>query len=286
MTITDNPAVEIPRDRYGRPLIIPPGGGDPIAYTRASTMARALDDMSNLMSWKQRVTAVGLHRRPDLRTKLAGLVATSDNPVQDWPAKRDLNALCKEAAEAGGATTAASEGTGLHALTEAVDRGATVDDLGVDPGTAEYVTAYQAATAHLDMLDIELFVVNDQLQAAGTFDRLVRLPDGRVVVADLKTGKHDAGYPLGVTVQIATYANAARYNPGTGERLDLHRDLDRTTGLLLHMPQLSPAERAEGAKPVCSIYTLDLTKGWEAAQVAAQVHQIRRWKADTLRAVA
>ena len=277
------PITEVPRDRYGRPLIQPPGGGDPVPYTRASTVSKALDDMSNLMTWKQRVTAVGLHRRPDLRTKLAGLIATSDNPVQDWPAKRDLNALCNEAAEAGGATTAASTGTGLHSLTEAIDRGALVTDLGVDADTAAYVEAYAAATAGLEVLEIEMFVVNDTITAAGTFDRLVRLPDGRVVVADLKTGRHDAGYPLGVTVQIATYANGLRYDPDTWQRAPLHEDLDPTTGLLLHMPQLSPADRAKGIEPVCTVYELDLVKGWEAAQVAAQVHQIRRWKANDLR---
>src|SRR5690606_1008152 len=72
----------VQRDRWGRPLIVPPGGGDPVAYTRVSTLAKALDDTSNLMAWKQRVTAVGLARRQDLRTRLAGIIASHpDDPV-------------------------------------------------------------------------------------------------------------------------------------------------------------------------------------------------------------
>ena len=56
-------------------------------------------------------------------------------------------------------------------------------------GTVIRLDAYREATQGFEVLDIECFVVNDELQAAGTFDRLYRCPDGRVRVADLKTGK-------------------------------------------------------------------------------------------------
>jgi hypothetical protein len=49
------PATEIPRDRWGRPLIEPPDGGKPIGYTRVSTLAKALDDKTSLMDWKCRI---------------------------------------------------------------------------------------------------------------------------------------------------------------------------------------------------------------------------------------
>lgn len=265
--------MSIPRDRWDRPLIIPAGGGTPVAYTRASTLAKTLDDTTNLTAWKLRVTAVGLARRNDLRTRLAGIIAANDDPVGGF-GKRDLNRLCDEAADAGGAGVAASAGTGLHELTEAVDNGADPDDLLVDERTAERLRQYRAATADLDVLAIETFVVNDLIQAAGTFDRLVRLPDGRVVVADLKTGAHDANYPLAVATQIATYAHGYLYDPATGQRSALHEDLDLSTGLLIHLPQ-----KGDG----CRVYTLDLRLGWDAALLAAQVHAVRKWKADNLR---
>ena len=263
---------DIPRDRWGRPLIIPPDGGKPIGYTRVSTMAKMLDDTTNLMSWKQRVTVVGLARRADLRTRLAGIIASNTDPV-GGDGKRDLNGVCAEAAEAGGGSTAASAGTGIHELTEAVDRGTDPADLLVDEGLADRLRQYAEATACLEVLAIETFVVNDELRAAGTFDRLVRLPGGRVVVADLKTGAHDANYPLGVAVQIAVYAHGSLYDPVTVARSELHPDLDLTTGLLIHLPQ-----KGDG----CRLYALDLTAGYRAALVAADVHEIRAWKAPSL----
>lgn len=266
--------VEVPRDRWGRPRIVPVDGGEPVAYTRASTLAKALDDQSNLMAWKQRVTAVGLARRDDLRTRLAGIIASNPDDPVGGAGKRDLTRLCAEAAEAGGASTAASAGTGIHELTEAVDRGTDPGDLLVDEAMARRLRQYQAAMVGYEVLDIETFVVNDAVKAAGTFDRLVRCPDGRVRVADLKTGAHDANYPLGVATQIAIYATGLRYDPTTGQRSPLHPDLDTSTGLLIHLPQ-----KADG----CDVYRLDLEAGWRAARLAAEVREVRAWRADTLR---
>lgn len=262
--------LEIPRDRWGRPLIVPPEGGEPTGYTRVSTLAKALDDLNNLMAWKQRKTAQGLLMRPDLMTRLSGALATGKDSEADWPTKRAFNDACKEACEAAGASTGASAGTGFHSLTEAIDRGD--EPMFVSPADAERLDAYRAATANLRMLDIECFVVNDAVRAAGTFDRLVRLPDGAVVVGDLKSGKSEAAYPFATTVQIATYANGHRYDPATGERAPLHPDLDLTRGLLIHMPPTGG----------CSLYLLNLTVGWEAAQIAAQVRDLRALKAGQL----
>ncbi len=57
---------EIERDRYGRPLVVPPAGGKAIAYTRATTIANSLDDASALTAWKMRMAAIGLTSRPDI----------------------------------------------------------------------------------------------------------------------------------------------------------------------------------------------------------------------------
>lgn len=262
---------DIPRDRWQRPLIIPQGGGEPVPYTRVSSLAKALDDLNNLMAWKARKVAEGLVRRQDLLTRVAGALANGD-PDTDWPTKRELNAVVSEATEAAGASKGASAGTGFHALTEAIDRGD--EPAFVLDADRERLDAYRAATAALEVLDIETFVVNDVVRAAGTFDRLVRLPDGAVVVADLKSGKSEADYPLATTIQIATYANGRRYDPETGERTPLHPDLDVSRGVLIHMPPSGG----------CSLYVLDLHRGWHAAQLAAQVRDIRSsWKADDLR---
>lgn len=262
---------DIPRDRWQRPLIIPPGGGDPVPYTRVSTIAKALDDLNNLMLWKARKTAQGLLMRPDLMTRLSGALANAGDSEADWPTKREFNAVVGEACEAAGASTGASAGTGIHALTEALDSGKPVRF--ASPDDLARLDAYRSATAGLDVLDIETFVVNDVLRAAGTFDRLMRLPDGAVVVADIKSGKSEPDYPLATTMQIATYAHGRRYDPDTGDRTDLHPDLDTTRGVLIHMPPTGG----------CFLYLLDLERGWHAAQLAAQVRDVRTWKADDLR---
>lgn len=262
--------IEIPRDQWGRPKIVPPGGGEPVAYTRVSTLAKALDDLSNLMTWKQRKTAQGLLQRPDLMTRLAGALANG-NPDTDYATKRLVNNVCREATEAAGASTGASSGTGFHHLTEAIDKG--LEPLFVPDSDKPRLEAYRTATAPYEVLDVETFVVCDEARSAGTFDRLLRCPDGRVRVGDLKSGKSEADYPLPTTMQLAIYSHGKRYDPTTGERTPLHPDLDETRGLLIHMPP----------KGGCRIITLDLDKGWQAALMASRVHhEIRKWQANDL----
>ena len=270
---TEAATAEIPRDRWKRPLIVPPEGGAPVPYTRVSTLAKALDDLNNLMSWQCRKTAEGLIRRPDLLTRTAGALANGD-PDTDWPTKRALNDICAEAREAAGASKGSSAGTGFHSLTEAIDRGE--EPLFVPEADAARLDAYRAATADYTSLAAEQFVVCDELRTAGTFDRLWFCPDGRVRVGDLKTGKSEADYPLATAMQLAIYAHGQRYDPTTGERRVLDEHLDLTTGLLIHMP---------AATGGCAVIPLDLEKGWRAAQLAHEIHHdIRKWKpADIIR---
>lgn len=261
---------EIPRDKWGRPLIIPVGGSHPEPFTRVSTLAKTLDDLNMLMAWKQRKTAEGLLRRPDLMTRLAGVLANG-NPDTDYNTKRLVNNVCREATEAAGASSGASSGTGFHHLTEAIDRGQ--EPLFVPASDQPRLDAYRKATAPYEMLDVETFVVCDDVHAAGTFDRLMRLPDGRVVVGDLKSGKSEADYPLATSVQLAIYAHGRRYDPETGARHELHPDLDTSIGLLLHLPP----------RGGCRVITLDLEKGWRTALLAHEVHHtIRKWVAADL----
>jgi len=263
--------IEPPRDRWKRPLIIPTRGGDPVPYTRTSTLAKTLDDGAALTLWKQRVTAVGLLRRTDLRDRVAGVMAKyRTDPIADG--KQELNAIVRDATEAGGASAAAGTGTGLHQLTEAIDRGEEPDV--VPDQWVPALAAYRAAMVPFEVLGLEQFVVTDDVLAAGTFDRLLRCPDGKVRVADLKTGSHDADYPLSVATQIATYAHGLLYDPGTGVREVLHPDLDYDVGLLIHLPAKTS---------VCTVYEVNLRLGWRAAQLAAHVRAMRALTADELR---
>ena len=254
---------EFTRDRWGRPLIPPPGGGDTQPYTRVSTLAKALDDTSNLMDWKARLTAVGLAKEPSLLDRVTSLVNLHPDPVRD--ARRDLNGIVRSAGDAAGGKRAADTGTSLHEFTQVIDSGA---KLTITPARWQaHLDVYRRATAGLSMLECETFVVNDEVRAAGTFDRLVRLPDGRVVVGDVKTGRSDPDYPLAVATQVATYANGKRCDL-EGTRSPIHPDLDLTTGLLIHLP-------SSADNPRCTLHLLDLRVGWKAARLATEVRAMR-----------
>ena len=105
----NQPTQETRRYRWGRYQVLPPRGGKLVGYTRATTIAKVLDDSSSLMAWNSRMTAIGLGLRPDL----VALVATT--PQDD---KKTLDSLVKRASEAGGATVRRDLGTAVHGLLE------------------------------------------------------------------------------------------------------------------------------------------------------------------------
>ena len=254
-------ADDIPRDRWGRPLITPANGGKPIPYTRVSTLAKALDDKTALTQWRCRMTALGLSERPDLVTKTRAV--GNDRAA--------LNEVVEEALAAAASDRAANVGTALHHFTEKIDAGADPASLVpmTDPMFLDLV-AYREATRHLTMEAAELFVVCDELQAAGSFDRLTTVPDVGLLVADLKTGQHEPDYPHGVAQQIAIYAHGTLYHPDQGRIAALAELGVRTDiGLLIHLP----AERG-----TCDLYLIDLEHGWALAQAAVAVRAAYKTK--------
>lgn len=251
------PAAAVPRDRWQRPMIVPPGGGKPVAYTRPSTLAKTLSDGHALSAWRCRMVAVGIAARRDL-------VAMAATAAEDRDRLDEVVAAALETAQA---SRGARLGTAIHAATESVDAGGSL--AAVPEVVRGDVEAYVRATAGLEVLAVEAFVVNDELRTAGTFDRLVRLRDGRVVVADLKTGGPDAPRYGGNewALQLACYAGGAFYDPGSGARRPLHEDLDTRTGLVVHVPE---------GTGTAALYRLRLDWGHEAALLANRVRAFRK----------
>lgn len=243
--------VELLRDRYGRPLVIPPGGGKPVAYTRCTTYVGVLEDTYNLSKWMQRQVALGLSLRPDL----IGMVHAKQDD------KNALNAVCQDAMEAAKASAAANTGTAIHALTEQVDTGGNLADLPAD--FRPDVEAYLRATRHLAHEHIETFCVLDELKIGGTPDRISRCPDGRLRIVDLKTGSVDYGIGK-IAMQLAVYAHSMLYDLETGERREI--DVDLEVGYVVHVPAGTGTSR---------LLEVDIAAGWEAVQVATQV---RAWR--------
>jgi len=259
---TDAP---IQRDRWGRPLIEPIDGGKVIAYTRVSTLAKALDDKTALTKWKQRQTVLGIATRPDL---IMLAQALSNKKELDNDDKKRLDEVCESAMDASQSDSAANKGTAVHALTEQVDQGVDIDTM---PELVRGdLLAYRAAMAGITVLETERFVVVDEVEAAGTFDRLVRLPDGRMVIADVKTGLHEPKYPHGAATQMAMYARGHLYDAKAGRIGHLpSMGVDTSVGLLIHMPV---------GKGICDLYEMDLNVGWGLAQVSVAVKKAFKGK--------
>ena len=149
-------AEDIQRDRFGRPLVVPPEGGRPVAYTRCTTYVDALEDKYNLQRWQQRMVAIGMADRPDL--VLAAGAHRDD--------KAELGRIVDQAMDAAQAHAAAGVGTSLHRLTEQLDRGQIPGP--VPEAYRADLDAYAAATAKLEIVDIERFSVLDELKIGGT----------------------------------------------------------------------------------------------------------------------
>jgi hypothetical protein len=247
------------RDRWGRYRIPHPETGELLSWTRATTFAGSVADRFALNAWQQRMGAIGLAQRPDL---LAQVAATHPED------KAQLDRLVEDAKEHAGSTTGAGLGTALHAFTEAVDRG---QHPAIPPPHNQDVAAYTNAMgdAGIEVLAVEQVVTVPKLSepVAGTFDRVVRMPSGEVLVADLKTGK-DLGYSWGeIAIQLALYAHAGTvWDPAAGMHLPAHLT-STERALVMHLPV---------GKASCTLWLVDIAAGWEAAQLCGAVRQWRK----------
>ena len=112
------------RDQWGRLIVVPPGGGKPVGYTRVTTIAKATDD-GGLATWKAAMACAGLHLRGDLRAKWETLMATTggDPWYHSGESKGKAKALISQLGEAGGDTVCHEQGIGLRAITALHDSG-------------------------------------------------------------------------------------------------------------------------------------------------------------------
>ena len=194
------------RDRWGRYMVLQEGALRPIGYTRATTIAKGIEDSGGLLGWGKRMVAIGLAQRPDL----VALVSTT--PDTD---KKALDEICERAAEQGGATVRRDLGTAVHGMLERSFTDPTF--VAPDPYGGDIKAVHDAlASARLRVVDgySERMIVHDRHQIAGTFDLLVEDETGQRFVADYKTGSSLLG-ALAFAIQLSIYANAdALYNQG------------------------------------------------------------------------
>lgn len=259
--------LKVPRTKRGQPRIFPVEGGKTRAYTRATTFIGCLEDQYQIHLWQQRMTALGLAKRPDL---ILSVSANQDD--------RDaLNEIVEKARWAAGATEKADSGTAIHSLTERVDLGDIV--LSSDHPNYLDLVAYQKAMRHFNVVSMEQFCVLDKWGGiGGTPDRVLEFL-GKYHIGDVKTGSIERS-ALKHSMQMAVYANSVPYfyefapDPdskiGPDDAAKLRGrwpgDIDLNRAILIHLP------KGEGR---CDVYWLDISEGWMAVQIAAAV---RGWR--------
>ncbi|QAY15689.1 exonuclease [Streptomyces phage Bowden] len=292
-----HPNLSVPRDGWGRPLIVPEDGGKPKGHTRTTTFIDCIEDKSNLIDWKARNVLVGMTRRPDLADKAREL------DPEDPADKKRLNALVEQAEDAAGANEKSRKGTYLHDLSEYVDRGDPLPKT-ISGADLNDMAAYMMATSVLKVIAIEQFVVVPELGVGGTFDRLAFYegpgPDGKPIagnfITDTKTGNIQYG-KLKMASQLAVYSRGKLYDhtlfPVDASDKKALAEWKKTQftaeqaapaysplppvnqdwGIIVHLPA------GEG---VCNLYWVNLNIGWAMAQLALEVRKARSTKGAML----
>ena len=252
---------EAPKDRWGRYKISDPATGKERGYTRVTTIAKVLDDSSSLADWKTRMAITGIVQRADL-------LAQASTALDD---RSKLNKIANDAIDAAGAYSRANLGTALHSITQQLDLGMKPQILqGLQADIETYVASIAAWDFGMRKEWIEVLLINDEYEYAGTADRIVTTRDGKICIFDLKTGT-DLSYSFGsIAVQLAMYANADWiYDWKTGERTALPEGLDMKEGIICHLP---------AGEATCKFYTVDLEAGWEAAKMSFATRNWRKRK--------
>ncbi|MEV4521446.1 hypothetical protein AB0J77_14555 [Micromonospora tulbaghiae] len=250
------------RDRWGRYLLPDPGepgATSTLPWTRATTFAKSISDTFGLTKWQLRMALKGITMRPDLYARASA--ATIDD-------KQVLDQVAEAAKEAAASSSGANLGSALHQFSERLDRGEQVQ---VPPPWDADIAAYRKAlTDHAIDVDadlIERIIVVRQHHVAGTLDRIYRSRHWRLPrIGDLKTGKDLSHGWMEIAVQLALYANADAMWNGLTDSYEPMPDVDREVGVVVHLPV---------GKATATIYEVDLTAGWEIAQVCAEVRGLR-----------
>lgn len=300
-----DPDAEQPRDRWGRPIIQPADGGKAVGYRRTTTFIDVLDDKSALSDWGRRVVVTGVaadainqrEKETELEKTLIAravranekLAATAEKAnkqlakgkidedkhaeIHDGAEdlhKKEMNSIIEDAFEAGDGFVKAATGTRIHKLTEYIDRKEPLPD-DVTESERRDLRAYEAAKValNIEIIDVEQFVVIDELNVGGTLDRRLRYDSpklGRRVTAigDVKTGRVDFGAGK-MTRQLAIYARGEEYDwrkPTERKKFRTNKEV----ALIFHLP---------AGKGVCEVYEIDIKHGWEGALLCKRIFEYR-----------
>lgn len=213
---------------------------DGVRYKSITAVAKIPDDAYNLQIWRGRMVALGMAIGGDPLKERA--IAHHDD-------RGALNEVAEDALRAAKAHEAAARGTAAHRTLERHDLGESLIETDENRALrAAYDRALDGAGLKVVPEYIERIVLHPKYNIAGRFDRLLkRKRDGKLVVADLKTG--NISYPHSIAIQLCLYANAELMagpipNGGgeTEEFTPLPENVDRKSAYILHAPDNNTVE--------------------------------------------
>lgn len=283
-----------PNGRYHMPLL--PGeqgvksGGNwvPRGIMRVTNLVGAFEDTRALNVWEQGMGLIGLALSPELYEELVLLVQGAQRReviferLRDYPwlkealagqahdkAKLDASIIgrAKAIAKAG---AAAQRGTNNHTAWE--HRGKTGELIGTERIRSQVIST-EALLADAGYVRVphlsERVVRNTEVNSVGKFDDIImHITTGVLRMADLKTKATPFFSWLSTDAQLATYAKSRwmltedrqGYEDGP-----LHY-VDQSKGIILHVPSDGSPAHLDDA---------DLETGWETAQIAKRVIELR-----------
>lgn len=292
MTMTEMPAGSMPTDgRWGWYK-----DHDGQEFQRVSTLTKKVEtDTYTLEMWRKRQVLIGAARRNDLVLAVKAMTPADNGEWSDRQ-RQELNKLVEKVEEAAKDVDGAVVGTAVHGLTERYDRGG--EPLGSIvqglPDQAERDLRAYAKLIELNgwrIVEVERTVVNDDLEVAGTFDRVYSIPGlttmlgpsecqygdscpdaglpghSDSVTGDVKTEKSPMRNGLHIGPQLAIYSRARRmWVPSAGTvaaRYVRAPCVRQDVGIVVHV-------RDGHAIPLL----VDLHSGWGAA-LAARTQALR-----------
>jgi len=245
--------------------------------TRPSTLAGAMEDKSGLMPYIAASTLRTVAKNDDLMTRLALVKDTG------WKAFRPLY----DEAEKRNDATAASDGTNIHMVVEALHGGVNISRI-PEPARSDGKAVYDFIHNNgFEILASEMFVVTQGLPelCAGTMDLLLRhVVSDTVIVGDTKSVAEITNERYKVmswAIQTGVYAHGLPYlsNEPSRDRwgrpmVDLdrvgewsHFDINQDWALIIQVER--------GTAKIEPVW-IDINEGWKYAQLACAVRAARK----------
>lgn len=251
------------RDRWGRPLIVPQGGGKEEPHKRVTTVAKVLNGMEGLSIWQQRMAVGGAALRPDILAQVAAIWPPDDDN------KAKLDGYVAQLREAAAASAGANAGDAFHSVMARVWRGEAFKPIPPFDVTAKVVQQlFEKAGIEAESEYVERTVVLPEHKVAGSFDLIVRRGPHRLI-ADLKTGRDlEMAWPS-IAIQLSLYSRAETIYDWDTQTHEPLPAVNQKQGLVIWMPAFSQ---------MASLHVVDLEAGWEAAQMCFWVDRWRKRK--------